>query len=83
MMHRATNVIGKTVLADGGKKLGKVTDLLLDEADHRLVGLVVHHGAFRSEAVLPADAIRSVGPDAVVSRSDALVGAKEWRQQQG
>ena len=81
-MTRATDVIGKPVVsADTGRKLGTVGDLLLDDSGRALVGLVVRHGALRSEDVLSADQVQSFGTDAVVSRSDRLIGAKEWHQE--
>ena len=81
-MTRATDVIGKPVVsADTGKKLGTVGDLLLDESGRTLVGLVVRHGVLRSEDVLSVDQVQSLGADAVVSRSDRLITAKEWREE--
>lgn len=78
-MTRATDVIGKPVVsADTGRKLGTVGDLLLDDSGRALVGLVVRHGALRREDVLSADQVQSLGADAVVSRSDRLIDAKEW-----
>jgi len=80
---RASDVIGKAVVsASTGRKLGTVGDLLLDEQSHVLTGLVISHGRFHSEDVLPADAVQSFGRDAVVSRSDELVGADEWRNRE-
>ena len=80
MTKRATDVIGLPVVAaDTGKKLGKVVDLLLDENGTELVGLLVTHGVLQQEHVLPAAAVQSLGPDAVVSRIEALIDAKSWR----
>ena len=77
---RATDVIGKTVVsATTGEKLGTVGDVLFDENTREFLGLVVRHGVLRTEDVLPADAVQSLGADAVVSRSDHLTSAKEWR----
>jgi uncharacterized protein YrrD len=82
MTTRATDVIGKTVVsADTGKKLGTVGDLLLDDTGRMLVGLVIRHGVLRTEEVLTADQVQSFGTDAVVSRSDRLLTAKEWHEQ--
>jgi uncharacterized protein YrrD len=83
MSKRATDLIGKPIVsAEGGKKLGTVGDLLLSDRGSEVLGLVVRHGRFKGEDVLPADAVQSVGPDAIVSRSDDLVGPSEWRQRQ-
>ena len=83
MTKRATDVIGRPVVsADTGRKLGSVSDLLLDDAGREIVGLVVKHGALRGEDVLPASAVNSLGPDAVVSRTDALIDGREWRDRE-
>ena len=80
MSKRATDVIGRPVVsADSGRKLGTVGDLLIDDAGTAVVGLVVRHGRLRGEDVLPADAVHSLGPDAVVSRTDELIDGREWR----
>jgi uncharacterized protein YrrD len=83
MTKRATDVIGIPVVsADTGKKLGKVVDLLLNENGTELIGLLVKHGVLQQEHVLPAAAVQSLGPDAVVSRTEELIGAKSWRERQ-
>jgi uncharacterized protein YrrD len=80
MAQRATDLIGKPVVsADGGEKLGTVSDLLLDDQATHLVGLVVKRGMLHGEDVLPASAVQTLGRDAIVSRSNELVSAKEWR----
>lgn len=81
MAKRATELIGKPVVAaHTGEKLGTVSDLLIDEGNGGLVGLVLKHGLMKSEDVMPAEAIQTLGADAIVSRSAELIGAKEWRQ---
>lgn len=81
MVKRATELIGKPVVAaDTGERLGTVGDLLLDDGSGNLVGLVLRHGMMKSEDVMPASAIQTLGADAIVSRSSELIGAKEWRQ---
>lgn len=85
MAQRATELIGKGVVsADTGERLGTVSDILLDESDHRLVGLVVRRGGLmKSEHVLPSAAIQTYGRDTVVSRTGQdLVTAKDWQRLQ-
>jgi len=81
MAQRVTELLGKVVVsADNGEKLGTVSDVLLDEADHHMVGLVVRRGLMKSDHVLPSEGVQTFGRDAVVSRTAAdLVSAKEWR----
>jgi uncharacterized protein YrrD len=82
MSKRATDVIGKPVVsAASGEKLGTVTDLLLDESNVALIGLVVSRGMLKGEHVLPIAAVQTFGTDAVVSRSSELVNAKQWHKQ--
>ena len=84
MTKRATDVIGQPVVtAAGGRRLGTVADLLLDDASGNMVGLVIRNGMLKGESVLPASAVQTLGTDAVVSRSDELISAKTWRQHQG
>jgi uncharacterized protein YrrD len=81
MTRRATDVIGKPVVAaDSGKKLGTVEDLLLDDDTNEFRGLLVGHGMMRGKDVLPAGEIQSMGRDAVVSRTSALVDPKQWNR---
>ena len=83
MSKRAMDVIGRPVVsANSGRKLGTVGDLLLDDAGVEVVGLVVRHGRLRGEDVLPAAEVHSLGPDAVVSRSDELIDGREWRDRE-
>jgi uncharacterized protein YrrD len=82
MAQRVTELIGKAVVsANSGERLGTVSDVLLDETDHHLLGLVVRRGGvMKSEHVLPSAAVQTFGRDAVVSRTaDDLVTAKNWR----
>jgi len=81
MTTRATDVIGKAIVsADSGRKLGTVGDLLFDDSSRALIGLVVRHGLLHKEEVLSADQVQSFGADAVVSRSDQLISAREWHE---
>ena len=80
MGRRVTEILGKPVIsADGGERLGSVSDLLLDETSHQLIGVIVSHGVFKKEEILPAAEVQSFGGDAVVSRSSELIAANEWR----
>jgi uncharacterized protein YrrD len=84
MIQRASQVIGKSVMAaDNGEKLGTVADVLFDDGNRQLIGLVVRQGLLSSEHVMPADAVQAFGRDAVVSASRAaLISARDWRDKQ-
>ena len=80
MAKLATKIIGKPlVAADTGKKLGTIGDVILDDDGLKVVGLLIRRGAFRGADVLVSSSIRSLGGDAVLSQSEQLVSAKEWR----
>jgi uncharacterized protein YrrD len=81
MSTRARDIIGKPVVsAETGERLGTVSDLLLDDLSHHLVGIVVAHGMLKSEEVLPAAAVQTFGRDAVISRTGEMIPAREWRE---
>jgi uncharacterized protein YrrD len=80
MAKRVTSLIGKPVVSASGERLGTVADLLLDDAGASVLGVVLRHGWLKSEDVLPASSLQSLGPDAVVSRTNQVIGAKEWRE---
>ena len=84
MIQRASQVIGKSIMAaDNGEKLGTVADILFDDGNRQMIGLVVRQGLLHSEQVLPADAVQAFGRDAVVSASRAaLIGARDWKEKQ-
>jgi uncharacterized protein YrrD len=84
MIQRASQVIGKSVMAaDNGEKLGTVADLLFDDTNRQLIGLVINQGLLHSEQVLLADAVQAFGRDAVVSSSrTAMISARDWREKQ-
>jgi len=84
MIQRASQVIGKSVMAaDNGEKLGTVADVLFDDSDRHLIGLVIRQGLLHSEQVLPTDAVQTFGRDAVVSASrTSLISARDWRERQ-
>jgi len=84
MIQKASQVIGKSVMAaDNGEKLGTVADVLFDDSDRHLIGVVVRQGLLHSEQVLPVDAVQTFGRDAVVSASRAaLISARDWRDRQ-
>lgn len=82
MPKRAKDVMGKPIVsAATGEKLGVVADLLLDDTGHQLEGLVVQRGGTfnKTEDILPVASVQSIGPDVVVSRSNDLVEAGEWK----
>lgn len=81
-MHQVSEMIGKTVVSvSSGEKLGTVSDGLLEPGGVRLIGLIVRHGVLGNEHVLPVTDVQTVGPDALLVRSDEhLLSASDWRK---
>ena len=83
MAKRATTLIGKPVVsAVSGEQLGTIADVLLDDGGTSVLGFVLRHGWMKSENVLLSSSLQTLGPDAVVSRANDLISAKEWHQRQ-
>lgn len=70
-----------------GRRLGEVTDLLLDPAGGRVVGLVLDCGWPSAARAVPVESIAGMGPDAVVVEDHPIglekvagAGARPWSQ---
>lgn len=70
-MLKGSDVIGKSVVAfDSGKRLCQVQDLIFDQDQNRLIALLVEEKGFlRSAKVLPIEALKSIGVNAVITQS--------------
>lgn len=92
-LPRGSDVIGRKVVSEDGRFLGKVGDVLLDRADGRIVGyLLTEHtpGANfeeifgkdkkrREAAYLPADAKIRTGRDLIVASEEAV--SYDWKDE--
>src|SRR5688572_1570408 len=92
-LPRGTDVIGRKVVSEDGRFLGKVGDVLLDRADGRIVGyqLSDHTPGARFEEMfgkdkkrrdtpyLPADAKIRTGRDLIVTSEDAV--SYDWKDE--
>jgi uncharacterized protein YrrD len=81
-VRRSKEIVGKPIVsASTGRKLGAVADLLLDDSQHAVVGLVVRDGWMTAERVLPYDGVQTIGPDVVIAKSAGeLVDRRRWRE---
>lgn len=63
----------------GGKKLGTVDEVVISPDDGKLLGFVMRGGGVlaRTEHVIEADDIRSIGPDAITVDGDDLAHVPE------
>lgn len=61
------DIRGRTVKDKGGKNLGKVHDLLIDDQEHRVRFLLIEHGGFlglgETKSFIPVDAITKITDD--------------------
>lgn len=82
-MQKVSEVIGRAVVSsEGGERIGRVSDVLLDPGSRRVVGLVLAGGVFKSEHVLRYADVQTLGRDAVIARgSDGVLDAEAWRLQ--
>jgi sporulation protein YlmC with PRC-barrel domain len=86
-LPRGSDVIGRKVVSEDGRFLGKVSDVLIDRADGRIIGyLLVDHTPSskweelfgkdkkkrRDAPYLPADAKIRTGRDLIVASEDAV-----------
>jgi uncharacterized protein YrrD len=92
-LPRGTDVIGRKVVSEDGRFLGKVGDVLLDRADGRIVGyqLSDHTPGAKFEEMLgkdkkrrdtpylPADAKIRTGRDLIVASEDAV--SYDWKDE--
>ncbi len=66
-MVKASDLLGRSVVSrEGGRELGRVKDLVVDDSGHRVLGLVVAEGMLRGAKVADWRAVQAVGPDSVV-----------------
>lgn len=73
-MQKASEVIGRTVVArEGGKTIGKVKEIVLNQSGTRVLGFVIDEGLFKSDKVVAWGAVLAIGPDSVVISSPASV----------
>lgn len=66
-MVKAGEVIGRPVVVrEGGKEVGKVRDLVVDQSGRQVLGFVISEGMLRITKVASWSALQAIGPDAVI-----------------
>lgn len=79
-MYKGNELLGKPIIAAAtGEIVEKVADLVVDNAGQKVLALLADEGGlFAAAKIVPFDAIRSVGPDAIMVESpEVLVAASE------
>ncbi|SMB94127.1 PRC-barrel domain-containing protein [Deinococcus hopiensis] len=74
-MIKGKELLGRPIVAiDNGERIDTVHDLIFDHQANQVLGLLVDEGGwFHSARVLPFEAVRSIGEDAVMVDSAASV----------
>ncbi|MDL2344154.1 PRC-barrel domain-containing protein [Deinococcus sp. MIMF12] len=74
-MIKGKDLLGRNVVAiNTGERIDSVRDLVFDHQANQVLGLLVDEGGwFRSARVVPFEAIRSIGEDAIMVDSAAAV----------
>lgn len=68
LASQGQRMTGTTIMTVEGTQIGTVADLVIDDTGH-ILGYSVKQGFFhdlRGRSVLPAEQVRSVGPDAMI-----------------
>lgn len=61
-------LLGTRVMTQGGRDVGKVDDLAIDEERRRVAALIVGKGALAGGDAIPAERLISLGPDVAIIR---------------
>lgn len=74
-MRKGSDVTGLPVITrDTGEQKESVKDILFDQDGNHLLGLLIDEGGWFSEArVIPWDNVLSIGPDAVIIATEAVI----------
>lgn len=73
-MQKASEVIGRSVVVrEGGRAVGKVKDLVVDQSGQRVLGIVVAEGFLKSTKVAPWMGVQAIGPDSVILNASASI----------
>jgi sporulation protein YlmC with PRC-barrel domain len=84
-MLRATELAGRAVIdIDNAEKVGHIDKLILDPEGRRIAGFVVARAGsgfpgMKDHVLIPASAVKAIGPDAVTIRQSAVVGSDVGR----
>lgn len=66
-MVKAGEVVGRPVIVrEGGREVGKIKDLVVDQSGRQVLGFIISEGLLRSAKVAPWAALQAIGPDSVV-----------------
>ena len=78
-LPRGSDVIGRKVVTEDGRYLGKVDDLLIERADGRIFGYVLaDHKGKGKHPYLPADSNLRAGKELIVATEEAM--KYEWKE---
>ncbi len=71
---KASEVIGRQITArEGGRDIGKIKDLVVEQTGREIIGIVVSDGMFGGSRVAPWSAVQALGPDTVILNTASSV----------
>lgn len=66
-MVKAGEVVGRPVIVrEGGRQVGKVKDVIVDQAGKQVLGFIISEGLLKSTKVASWGALQALGPDSVI-----------------
>ncbi len=80
-MRKGKDIIGKPIITyDSGQKVANIVDLIFDQNDNRLLGLLIsERGWFSSAKVLPLYLVKAIGVDAIIVPSrDTIASSRSY-----
>jgi uncharacterized protein YrrD len=71
---KASEILGRAaVTREGGQKVGKVKDLVIDPTGRQILGFVVVEGVFKKTMVAPWAGLQTIGPDNAIFNGESSV----------
>ncbi|WP_310482851.1 PRC-barrel domain-containing protein [Chamaesiphon sp. VAR_48_metabat_403] len=80
-MRKGKDIIGKPIITyDFGQKVANIVDLIFDQNDNRLLGLLISEsGWFSSAKVLPLYLVKAIGVDAlIIPTRDTIASSRSY-----
>ncbi|WP_295614327.1 PRC-barrel domain-containing protein [Chamaesiphon sp. GL140_3_metabinner_50] len=80
-MRKGKDIIGKPIITyDSGQKVANIVDLIFNQNDNRLLGLLISEsGWFSSAKVLPLYLVKAIGVDAIIIPSrDTIASSRSY-----
>jgi uncharacterized protein YrrD len=79
VVTKASEILGRPIVVrEGGRSVGKVKDVVVDDLGKRVLGFVVSEGMFKTTRVALYSSVQTIGPDSVIiGTPDGVVKAAD------